>query len=125
MAILEFLVKEDLLESMGLQVQLVSLALVDPLDLLENPVHLENLDHQVLQVFLVMVVDQVNLERKDHLALLDLKVDLDYQAHLDFLDFLVKEVYLVCLACLALREKWAQLAHLDLRVTRELKVLLE
>ena len=99
--------------------------MVDPLDLLENPVHLENLDHQVLQVFLVMVVDQVNLERKDHLALLDLKVDLDYQAHLDFLDFLVKEVYLVCLACLALREKWAQPAHLDLRVTRELKVLLE
>lgn len=84
-----------------------------------------NLDHQVLQVFLVMVEDQVNLERKDHLAHLDLKADLDYQAHLDFLDFLVREVYLGCLACLALREKWGPLVHLDLRVTRELKVLLE
>ena len=103
----------------------VFLAFLDHLDLLGNQVHLENLDHQVLQVFLVMVEDQVNLERKDLLVPLDHKVDLDCLDHQDFLDFLVKEVFLVCLACLASREKWALLAHLDLRVTREHKVLQE
>lgn len=108
---LVLLVREDLQENMDHQGLLVYPVLLDLQDLRVNLVNWESLVPQVLPVFLVILGDLESLERRGHLV---------HQVHkegLAFLDLLVcqdslgKEACPDYLGCLASKEKWDLKAH--------------